>query len=108
MFLNFGTPSNIRLTQFIRGKGEEIYKSACQHGLEGIVSKEVTSHYESRRSRKWLKSKCGHRQEFVIVGFTKPRGQRRYFGALLLGFYDRKKMLLFVRSCKLGIYRVFA
>jgi bifunctional non-homologous end joining protein LigD len=40
------------------------------------------------RSPWWVKSKCGRRQEFVIVGYTDPQGSRSHFGALLLGVYD--------------------
>jgi bifunctional non-homologous end joining protein LigD len=43
----------------------------------------------SRRSSDWIKLKCKHRQEFVIVGFTDPKGARSAFGALLLGLHDR-------------------
>jgi bifunctional non-homologous end joining protein LigD len=41
------------------------------------------------RSSDWIKLKCKHRQEFVIVGFTDPKGSRSAFGALLLGLHDR-------------------
>jgi bifunctional non-homologous end joining protein LigD len=29
-------------------------------------------------------------QEFVIGGYTEPEGSRKYFGALLVGFYEGK------------------
>jgi len=35
-----------------------------------------------------LKIKCTGREEFVIVGWTRPGGTRRHFGSLLLGCYD--------------------
>ena len=53
-------------------------------GLEGIVSKQLDAPYHSGRSRSWLKVKCIKRQEFVIVGFTDPKGSRTLLGALLL------------------------
>jgi bifunctional non-homologous end joining protein LigD len=34
-----------------------------------------------------LKLKCVKEQEFVIGGYTEPRGSRIGFGALLLGYY---------------------
>jgi len=43
----------------------------------------------SRRSSDWIKLKCKHRQEFVVVGYTDPKGSRNAFGALLLGLHDR-------------------
>ena len=33
--------------------------------------------------------KCINAEEFVVVGFTDPEGSRSYFGALLVGYYDR-------------------
>lgn len=92
LFKQIKPSSNIVLTQFIQGDGAKVYKKACQHGLEGIISKDISSHYEQKRTRHWLKIKCGKRQEFIIVGFTKPRGSRHYFAALLLAVYDRKKL----------------
>ena len=62
---------------------------------EGIVSKLASSVYEPRRTRTWLKIKCGHRQEFVVVGYTDPEGSRTGFGALLLGVYDDENRLVF-------------
>jgi bifunctional non-homologous end joining protein LigD len=35
--------------------------------------------------------KCQQRQEFVIVGFTEPKGARSGLGALLLGVYGDGK-----------------
>ena len=35
--------------------------------------------------KNWLKLKCSRDQEFVIVGYTAPRGGRVGLGALLLG-----------------------
>ncbi|MGC2769897.1 MAG: hypothetical protein WB607_30690, partial [Candidatus Acidiferrum sp.] len=58
-------------------------------GLEGIVAKNLQSQYESRRSREWLKVKVHQEQEFLIGGFTKPKGSRVDFGALLLGVYGK-------------------
>jgi bifunctional non-homologous end joining protein LigD len=45
-----------------------------------------------RRSQSWLKVKCRKQSEFVVGGFTAPRGGRRHFGALLLGLYDGKRL----------------
>lgn len=67
-----------------------IVESACAMSLEGVIGKRVGSLYTSRRSADWIKLKCRLRQEFVIVGFTKPRGSRSGFGALLLGVYSQQ------------------
>ncbi|SDS56675.1 ATP-dependent DNA ligase LigD phosphoesterase module /ATP-dependent DNA ligase LigD polymerase module [Halopseudomonas litoralis] len=62
-----------------------IFKSACDMSLEGIIGKRAGSLYVSRRSADWIKLKCKQRQEFVIIGFTAPKGSRTGFGSLLLG-----------------------
>jgi bifunctional non-homologous end joining protein LigD len=68
---------------------EALLNSACQMRMEGLIGKHLGSPYVSRRSSDWIKLKCKHRQEFVIVGFTDPKGSRSAFGALLLGLHDR-------------------
>ena len=65
-----------------------IFRSACAMSLEGIIGKRAGSPYVSRRSADWIKLKCKQRQEFVIIGFTAPKGSRSGFGSLLLGVYD--------------------
>ncbi len=78
---------SIRYSDHIQGNGGAVFSNACRLGLEGIVSKQSDSPYDQKRSRRWLKVKCFHRQEFVIGGFTEPGGSRTGFGALLLGYY---------------------
>lgn len=53
-----------------------------------MIGKRLGSAYRSRRSNDWIKLKCQLRQEFVIVGYTEPKGSRRHIGALLLGLYS--------------------
>jgi bifunctional non-homologous end joining protein LigD len=63
-----------------------------RRGLEGIVGKQRSSVYEpGRRSGAWIKLKCVNEQEFVIGGYTPPGGSRKYFGAILVGYYKDKK-----------------
>jgi bifunctional non-homologous end joining protein LigD len=68
--------------------GEELYRDACQKGLEGVIAKRADSPYVSGRSRDWLKLKCHAEQEFVVGGFTAPKGSRTEFGALLVGYHE--------------------
>lgn len=84
---------NIRYTTHIRGSGGAFLKKACQSGLEGIVAKRLDSLYLSKRNQDWLKFKCSHEQEFVIGGYTKPQGSRIGFGALLIGYYEKKQFM---------------
>src|SRR5688500_11602772 len=61
------------------------WERACAEGWEGVIAKRRDSRYEQRRSPHWLKMKCELRQDFVVGGFTDPRGTRVGFGALLVG-----------------------
>ncbi|HBM09828.1 MAG TPA: DNA ligase D, partial [Pseudomonas sp.] len=60
------------------------------------------STYVSRRSNSWVKIKCKNRQEFVIVGYTDPKGTRSGFGALLLGLHDEQGQLLYAGKVGTG------
>ncbi|ORL62962.1 DNA ligase D [Pseudomonas putida] len=67
---------------------DSLLDSACQLQLEGLIGKRADSPYVGRRSSDWVKLKCKQRQEFVIVGYTDPKGSRNGFGALLLALHD--------------------
>lgn len=82
----------IRLTTHQNEHGEHYYRTACRKGWEGLIAKERTSRYIHSRSPKWLKLKCSNRQEFVIGGFTEPQGERKGFGALLVGFHKNGRL----------------
>ena len=68
--------------------GAALLAKACKVGLEGLMAKRADSNYAGRRTRDWLKLKCRPRDEFVIGGFTQPRGTRVGLGALMLGSFD--------------------
>jgi len=69
--------------------GVATYREACQRGDEGVIAKRADSRYQAgRRSPDWLKFKCVLDQEFVIGGYTEPKGHRVGFGALLIGYYE--------------------
>ncbi len=78
----------VRFSAVFDAKPEDVVASACRLGLEGVVGKRRNSAYLTRRSSDWVKLKCGHRQEFVIGGYTDPKGSRTGIGSLLLGVYD--------------------
>jgi bifunctional non-homologous end joining protein LigD len=78
----------LRYTAHRVADGEAAYRAACKRGDEGVIARLAESRYEGGRSRNWLKFKCSRDQEFVIVGYTAPKGSRVGLGALLLGYYD--------------------
>lgn len=82
----------IRFTRHRNKEGEKYLKEACGKNWEGLIAKDATSTYVHSRSKKWLKFKCENQQELVICGFTDPGGERDYFGALVVGFYEDDKL----------------
>ncbi len=86
-------PGGIRLSEHVRGQGDDFYRQACSLSLEGIVTKRAGEPYRSGRGKDWLKVKCIKRQEFVIVGYTDPEGSRTGFGALLLAVHDGAELV---------------
>src|SRR5690606_37113808 len=52
------------------------------------------------------KIKCKKRQEFIIVGYTDPKGARSGFGALLLGLHDDKGALVYAGKVGTGFNQV--
>ena len=83
----------VMYSKHVIGKGTQLYELVESQGIEGIVAKLRQSPYRGARSREWLKIKAAKRQEFVIGGWTEPRGSRKGFGALLLGVYEGKKLV---------------
>ncbi len=78
----------LRWTAHKMGAIDRRHREACAAGWEGVIVKRAASPYVSRRlSDDWLKLKCVNNEEFVVGGYTEPRGSRPGFGALLLGYY---------------------
>jgi len=73
------------------GTGEKLAASACAHGLEGIIAKRADAPYRSGRHGDWLKIKCGHAQEFVIIGFS-PSSRGRPFASILLAVNEGENL----------------
>jgi bifunctional non-homologous end joining protein LigD len=84
----------IRFSGEIGGDPDVLLREVKRLGLEGVIGKQRGSIYEpDRRSGAWIKLKCVNEQEFVIGGITPPQGARKYFGALLVGYYEKKRLL---------------
>jgi bifunctional non-homologous end joining protein LigD len=88
VFGNTGS-SLLRLSEFVPADGRALHARAVAAGWEGLVAKHLQSHYKpGQRTPDWRKLKITREQEFVVGGWTEPRGARGYLGALLLGVYD--------------------
>jgi bifunctional non-homologous end joining protein LigD len=83
----------LRFTSHRTRDGETLLQEVCGKGWEGVIAKRADSLYEHRRSPNWLKFKCVNEQEFVIGGYTDPKGSRTRFGALLIGYYEDDRLV---------------
>jgi bifunctional non-homologous end joining protein LigD len=92
----------LRFTTHRNADGEKYFAEACRKGWEGLIAKRADASYPSGRTRDWLKFKCEQGQEFVIGGWTDPRGSRVGFGALLLGYYSKGGDLVYAGKVGTG------
>jgi bifunctional non-homologous end joining protein LigD len=98
----------IRFSSAIEGDPDRIFEEIKKRGLEGIVAKRNSSYYcPGQRAEAWQKIKCVQQQEFVIGGYTEPKGARSYFGSVLVGYYEEKsatadKKLMFAAAVGTG------
>ena len=93
VFKGFPARGAVQLSRILRGNAATVLAKACAAGAEGIVCKRRDAAYSSGRGHGWVKVKCGKRQEFVVVGYSEPKGSRSGIGALLLGVYENGKVL---------------
>jgi ATP dependent DNA ligase domain len=68
------TVTPLRYTEHRDTDGEVYWREACAKGWEGIIAKRTGSPYRPGRTRDWLKFECVNEQEFIIGGYTDPRG----------------------------------
>jgi bifunctional non-homologous end joining protein LigD len=91
----------IQYSDHVPEQGEALFEAAREKGLEGIIGKKADSSYSGSRSPSWVKIKIVQEVDAVIAGYTAPRGSRKYFGALVLGLYDKGE-LQFIGSAGTG------
>ncbi len=85
---------NIRLSENFDTTATEFFAIADQMGLEGIIAKKASSMYlPGARSAEWLKIKTGKRQEVVIGGYTRNEDTTKPFSSLLVGVYEKDKLV---------------
>lgn len=83
----------LRYSEHFEQPGSTVFGNACRLGAEGIISKRGDAPYTGGRSANWIKIKCVRQQEFVVGGFTLPGDKGDGLGSLLLGYYDRGKLI---------------
>src|SRR6201987_4389433 len=74
-------------------EGKALFELTKVKGMEGIIAKRKDSVYRpGKRTPDWLKIKAHLQQEFVVGGFTAPKGSRKHLGAVVLGAYTKGKL----------------
>jgi bifunctional non-homologous end joining protein LigD len=104
LFAKHKPPSTtIRLSEQVAADGRALYQRAQSEGWEGLLVKHARSPYrDGRRSPEWRKMKLQKQDEFVVGGWTEPKGARSYFGSLILGRYDDTGRLVHVGDVGTG------
>lgn len=88
------TSNVIKYCDHVEDEGKVLFKEMQKMNLEGMIAKKKNSkYYIGKRTSDWLKIKNVQSQEAIIVGFTDPKGSRRYFGSLLLAVKNKGKLV---------------
>lgn len=74
----------LRFLEHFETNGEDVFAQVTRLGLEGIVAKKADAPYRAGRSPAWIKVRAERTDDFVVAGFTRPKGSRAGFGALHL------------------------
>ncbi len=84
----------VTVTDWIEGKGEELYRKAVEMGLEGVVAKKKDGRYLiGKRSSLWKKIKKRNTLDCIIVGWIEGEGERaKTFGSLILAVFDNERL----------------
>jgi bifunctional non-homologous end joining protein LigD len=78
----------LRYADHVDGSGVAFFAQAVRMGLEGVVAKRGDAPYRAGRSPHWVKVRADRTDDFVVAGFTAPKGSRTGFGALHVAWYD--------------------
>lgn len=91
--LAIGREGAIQLSEDIDADGEALLKTACAHGLEGIIAKHRDRSYRSGRTGDWLKIKCIQSDSFIIVGYEPSASAYGGIGSLMLAAWKRDSFI---------------
>ncbi len=87
------TAGPIRYSDDVEREGEAMYRQVIKLRLEGMVAKKADEPYRGGRSQHWLKIRADRTEDFVVVGYTEPKGSRGSFGALHVAQYDGDELV---------------
>jgi bifunctional non-homologous end joining protein LigD len=90
---------HVRFSETLDVDPHHLLANVCKMEMEGIVGKRAGSPYASERNGDWIKIKCHHRQEFVVVGYTRAAAG---IGSLLIGLHDDAGDLIYAGRVKSG------
>ena len=80
----------VRYVEAVDADPRQLFATACEMGLEGVVSKRLDAAYRpGDRSDSWVKTKCRPAQE-VVIGGWKMNGAR--FRSLMAGVWEGDKL----------------
>ena len=97
-----GAHPHVRYSEDFEVAPEHLLHTACAMRMEGVIGKRRDAPYRPGRSEAWIKLKCTQRQEFVVGGYTDPKGARQGLGALLLGVHDDQGRLRYAGNVGTG------
>ncbi len=83
----------LRFADHVEERGEELYAGVRDLGLEGVMGKKADARYAAGRSPYWLKVRADRTGDYVVIGFTPPKGGRTGFGALHLAEFDGPRLV---------------
>ena len=84
----------VKYSDHIEEKGKAMFALARDKKLEGIMAKQARSEYlPGQRTANWLKIKHRQTVDAIICGFTAPAGERKFFGALVLGAMQQSELI---------------
>lgn len=83
----------VQIGSYVEREGKALFDLVKSKGMEGKIAKRKDSiHRPGKRTSGWLKIKARLQQEFVVGGFTAPKGSRKYLGAVVVGAYTKGKL----------------
>src|SRR3989441_5844488 len=83
----------LRFSDHVETKGEPLYDHVVELGLEGIVANNADSPDRGGRAADWLKIRADRTDDFVVVGYSQPKGSRGGVGALYLRRYEDGRLV---------------